>query len=252
MRERERERERENKKYLATLFINNQKKNFLGNVLFFGRSNCIYSKKIKNFLKKNSKKLFYFESNKIYEKINKKYLKIKYDYIFCFRSYYILKENILKKVKKVAINFHAGPPEYRGLGCVNYAIYDNSRFYGCTAHLINKKIDNGKIIDVKKFKINRKLSISQILAKTYKIMFAQAISIIQNIQKKPYYIENQIYKNKDIKWSKKIKKIKDLENFYEINKNVQKNNFLNKIRATNTDKFKPYIKLYGKKFILEG
>jgi methionyl-tRNA formyltransferase len=216
-----------------------------------GRSNCIYSKKIKNFLKKNSEKFFYFESNKIYEKINKKYLKIKYDYIFCFRSYYILKKNILKKVKKVAINFHAGPPEYRGLGCVNYAIYENSRFYGCTAHLINKKIDNGKIIDVKKFKINRKLSISQILTKTYKIMFAQAISIIKNIQRNPYYIQNQILKNKDIKWSKKIKKLKDLNNFYKINKNIKKNNFLKKIRSTNTVKFKPYIKLYGRKFILE-
>jgi methionyl-tRNA formyltransferase len=216
-----------------------------------GRRNCIYSKKIKILLKKRSKKFLYFESNKINEKINKKYLKSKYDYVFCYRSYYILKENILNKVKKFAINFHAGPPEYRGMGCINYAIYENSRFYGCTAHIINKKIDYGKIIDVKKFKINRELSISQILTKTHKIMFAQAISIIQNIQKKPYYIENQIFKNKNIKWSKKIKKVKDLESFYEINKNVRKNNFLNKIRATNTDKFKPYIKLHGKKFILE-
>ena len=58
-------------------------------------------------------------------------------------------------------------------------------------------------------------------------------------------------KNKDIKWSNKIRKLKDLNNFYQINKNIKKNDFLNKIRATDTPKFKPYIKLYGKKFILE-
>ena len=223
----------------------------LGVVLFMGRSGCFYSKKIKKFLEKNSKKFYYFESNKIGEKIDKKYLKLNYDYIFCFRSFYILKKNILKKVNKAAINFHPGPPEYRGTGCVNFALYENSRFYGCTAHLINEKVDNGKIIDVKKFSINKKNSISEVLTKTYKIMFSLAISTIKNIKKNPDFVENQILRNKNMKWSNKIKKFKDLDNFYQINIDIKKNDFLNKIRATDTPKFKPYIKLYGKKFILE-
>jgi methionyl-tRNA formyltransferase len=227
------------------------KKKTLGIVLFMGRSKCPYSKKIKNLLKKKSKKLYYFESNKIGEKINNEYLKLNYDYIFCFRSFYILKKNILKKVKKAAINFHPGPPEYRATGCVNYAVYENSKFYGCTAHLINEKVDNGKIIDVKKFSINRKDNISKILNKTYKVMSSQAISLINQIKINPNFIENQIEKNKKIKWSNKIKKIKDLDKFYIINKNIKKKDFLNKIRATDTPKYKPYIKLYGKKFILE-
>ena len=71
----------------------------LGTVLFFGRKNCSYSKKVKNLLQKKSKKFYFFESKKKEEKINKKFLKLKYDYIFCFRSFYILKENLLKKVK---------------------------------------------------------------------------------------------------------------------------------------------------------
>ena len=65
-----------------------------------GRAKCSYSKKIKQVLKKKTKKLFYFESNKVGEKIDKKYLKLNFDYIFCFRSFYILKKSILKKVKK--------------------------------------------------------------------------------------------------------------------------------------------------------
>ena len=223
----------------------------LGVVLFMGRSGCFYSKKIKKLLEKNSKKFYYFESNKIFEKIDKKYLKLNYDYIFCFRSFHILKNNILKKVNKAAINFHPGPPEYRGTGCVNYALYENSKFYGCTAHLINEKVDNGKIIDVKKFNINKKNSISEVLAKTYETMFGLAISTIKNIKKNPDFVENQILKNKDMKWSNKIRILKDLNNFYQINKNIKKNDFFKKIRATDTLKFKPYIKLYGKKFILE-
>ena len=58
------------------------KKKTLGVVLFMGRSKCPYSKRIKNLLKKKSKKLYYFESNKIGEKINNEYLKLNYDYIF--------------------------------------------------------------------------------------------------------------------------------------------------------------------------
>ena len=225
--------------------------NSLGVVLFMGRNDCSYSDRIKKLLKKSSKKFYYFESSRIGEKINKKYLKLNYDYIFCFKSFYILKNNILKKVNNAAINFHPGPPEYRGTGCVNYALYENSKFYGCTAHLINEKVDNGKIIDVKKFNINKKNSISEVLAKTYETMFGLAISTIKNIKKNPDFVENQILKNKDMKWSNKIRKLKDLNNFYQINKNIKKNDFFKKIRATDTPKFKPYIKLYGKKFILE-
>ena len=77
----------------------------------------------------------------MYEKIPiKKISKKKYSYIICFRSFYILKKNLIEKCKMAPINFHPGPPEYRGIGCVNYALYDNSKFYGCCAHIINKKI----------------------------------------------------------------------------------------------------------------
>ena len=220
-------------------------------VLFFGRKKDIYTNKIEKFLKKKKCiiKKFYCENSS--DIPNTQILKWKGDLIVCFRSFYILKNNILKKASKAAINFHPGPPEYRGTGCVNYALYENSKFYGCTAHLINLKVDSGKIIDVKKFNINKKNSISEVLTKTYEKMSSLAISTIKNIKKNPNFVENQILKNKDIKWSNKIKKLKDLNNFYQINKNIKKIDFLNKIRATDTPKFKPYIKLYGKKFILE-
>lgn len=231
--------------------FNLKKINKLGVVLFMGRAKCIYSKKIKYLIKKKSKKLYYFESKKIGEKINKKLLKINYDYIFCFRSYCILRKDILKKVKVSAINFHPGLPKYRGTGAINYAIFNNSNSYGSTAHIINNKIDYGKIIDVKKFRINKKSMIDKILDKTYKIMFKQAISVIRNISVNPNYINNMIKRNKHIKWSNKIGTLKDLNNFYIIDKDIGKKDLLRKIRATKTSKFKPYINLYGKKFILE-
>jgi hypothetical protein len=47
------------------------KKN-LGSVLFFGLNNCHYTNKVKNFLKKNSKKFYFIKSNRRHENIPKK------------------------------------------------------------------------------------------------------------------------------------------------------------------------------------
>ena len=227
------------------------KKNYLGTVLFIGRKDCFYSKKISKLLKKISKKFFYFESCKIGEKIDKKYLNLNYDYIFCFRSFYVLKKNILKKVYKAAINFHPGLPEYRGIGCINFALYENSKTYGCMAHLINDKIDNGKIIELRKFNIKKKDNLTKVLKKTHKTMFKLAIFVIKEINKNSNYLENQLSKYKNTKWSNKLYKTEDLNNLYKINPNSTKKNFLLQIRATGSSKFKPYIELFDKKFFLD-
>ena len=70
----------------------------LNSVLYFGRKNCPYSNKVKNLLKKKSKKFYYIKSNFFGEKIDKKKIKnLTFDYIFCFRSFYILKKNLIEK-----------------------------------------------------------------------------------------------------------------------------------------------------------
>ena len=56
----------------------------------------------------------------------------------------IIKKNLINNCKIAAINFHPGPPEYRGIGCLNFALYNNEKFYGCTSHIMNEKIDDGK------------------------------------------------------------------------------------------------------------
>ncbi len=110
----------------------------------------------------------------------KKFLKKK-GIPFSFRNYYIIKKNLLKKIRIASINFHPGTPKYRGRGCVNYALYDNSKSYGCTAHIINEKIDNGDIIHCKKFKINKNSNVETVLFKTHNLMVEQALYVIKKL-----------------------------------------------------------------------
>ena len=136
---------------------------------FFGKENDIYTKKIILFLK-NKFDLIIFLSSTPNEKFDIKIKKTKnIDYIFCFRSYFILKKNILSKVRYHSINFHPGPPEFRGIGCVNFALLNQAKYYGLTAHLIDEKVDHGIIIDVERFKIEKTLTVEDLLDKDFEL-----------------------------------------------------------------------------------
>ncbi len=218
-------------------------------ILYFGRNNCVYSNNLKRFLKKKSKKFYYVKSNKMNEKIPlKKITRNKYTYIVCFRSYYILKKNLIKRATHAAINFHPSPPKYRGSGGVNYALFNKEKFFGSTCHIINEKIDAGRIIDFKKIKLSKNDTVESLLKKTYKTSLIQAKRVFKLLFKNQNNLNVMIKMNKNVKWSKNISKIKKLNKFYEIDINSSKKQLENKLRATNTKNFKPYIKLHNKKF----
>ena len=89
-------------------------------VLFMGRLNDKYSNRIIKILEKKFKFLNIFLSKNKYHQPDKKILNWKGDIIICFRNHYILSKKFIKKAKICAINFHPGPPKYRGIGCVNF------------------------------------------------------------------------------------------------------------------------------------
>lgn len=217
-------------------------------LLFFGKKNDIYSKEIISFLNKKFN-LIYILSSFPKENLDIRLKKINnIDFIFCFRSYHILRQDILSKVKYHSINFHPGPPEYRGIGCVNFAILDKAKFYGLTAHLIDQKIDHGKIINLRRLKIKKTDTVQELLTKTYKLQVLQIKKIVNHILKKRCNIDKLIYENRKEKWSYKLYTRKDLNKLYVIKKNISKKNLKLRLKATITDKFKPYVILHKKKF----
>ena len=190
-----------------------------------------------------------FLYKKMYEKIPlKRLLRNKYSYIICFRSYYILKKNLINRAIHAAINVHPSPPKYRGPGGVNYALYKNEKFFGSTCYIINEKIDNGKILDVKKIKIVKNETVNTLLKKTYTMSLKQAKKLFGLLFKNKKNINSMLKKNKKLKWSKKINRLKDLDKFYKIDVRSTKKQLENKLRATNTKNFKPFIMLHNRKF----
>ena len=221
-------------------------------ILFFGRKKCSYSKKIITEIFKYSKNIKYILSGSPKDKLPKKSLLWSGDYIISFRSYFILPSSLIKKASIAAINLHPGPPQYRGIGCVNFAILNSEKNYGITCHLMSPNIDKGKIIDVKKFKIQQKDNIDSVLKKTYSLQVHQSKMLLKKINSNNKALNIMIEKSKKIKWSKKLYTRRQLDDLYTMNNGstINLTNINTYLRATITKKFKPFIIADNKKFFL--
>ncbi len=223
-------------------------------ILILCRKNDKNVNKLINFFKKNSNKVIIIWSKHPREniKLSKYVLKNYFDYIVSFRNFYILKNNLIKRAKYAAINFHPSTPNYRGMGCINFALFDNKKNYGSTAHLIDEKIDHGKIINVTRFKIKKKFSLQTLLKKTHDNMLRQAINIFEILKGNPNKLNSLIAKSKKERWSKKVSTREDMEDFYEVEKTITYKNLLRKIKACYMEDFRPYIMKHGLKFSLSS
>ena len=121
-------------------------------VLFFGNKNCSYSMGGYDFLQRLNLDVTGVWSKNRNEKIPKEIYSWKGDFIFSFQSYFLIPKKILDNAK-ISINIHPAPPNYPGSGGPNWAIYDEAKHYGCTAHIMNERIDNGAILKVKRFDV---------------------------------------------------------------------------------------------------
>ena len=108
-------------------------------------------KKIKFFANKNKITFFAFKninSNKNIKKITS----FKCDFLVSLSYDQIFKNKILNIFKNKILNCHAGDlPKYRGRNVLNWVLINGEKSFSITIHIIDKKIDMGKLILKKKF-----------------------------------------------------------------------------------------------------
>ena len=68
----------------------------------------------------------------------------------------ILSKNFIGKFKGKILNIHPSYlPKYKGLNTHQRALDNKEKYSGCTVHLVNSRLDSGKIILQKKVKISK-------------------------------------------------------------------------------------------------
>lgn len=101
----------------------------------------------------------------------------------------ILKDNIIRSVKKGIINFHpALLPMVRGLDALKWSIYYDIPL-GVTAHFIDEKIDAGRIIKKEKIPIyldDTFIDLSLRLEETQTNMLPKVLNLVKNKELKDF------------------------------------------------------------------
>ena len=129
------------------------------------------------------KKIYNYDKKRISEKKILKDLKSNDIKLICLAGFMkILSKDFIRKFKGKILNIHPSLlPKYKGLNTHYRAIQNKEKYSGCTVHLVNSKLDSGKIILQKKVKLSKKETPSSLQKKILKhehILYPRAISKI--------------------------------------------------------------------------
>lgn len=136
----------------------------------------------------------------------------------------IIKNIIINKFKLGILNFHPGLlPSYRGCSAPEWQLFEGNEIYS-TCHLIDEGIDSGKILKIKKLKVNF-TNYSKFRSSIYPLTAIFLIEVIKNLivhngfKKRPYEQEK--------------KKARYLKYIGDEKINLIKENWLNYVKILN-------------------
>jgi methionyl-tRNA formyltransferase len=164
------------------------------------------------------------------------------DYIISYLSRWVVPEELLKRAKIAAINFHPASPEYPGIGCNNFALYEDAKEYGATCHHMAGKVDTGRIIKVRRFPVHPKDGVEEILKRTYENQMALFLEIAQIMA------EGKELPTSAEAWTRPPFSRKQFEELFRITADMSQDEIARRVRAISYKHWQPYIDLGGFRF----
>ncbi len=165
------------------------------------------------------------------------------DYLLSYLSPWIMPESLLKQASRGAINFHPGPPEYPGIGCTNFALYNGETRYGVTCHHMAARVDSGPIIAVRTFPLYPRDTVWTLTQRCYAYLlplFHDMVAALASDQPLP---------KSDRHWTRSPYKRTELDALCRITPDMPENEVARRVRAV-TFPGAPgaYVEIAGFKF----
>lgn len=168
------------------------------------------------------------------------------EFVFSYLSPWIVPARLLDRAKAAAINFHPGPPEYPGIGCTNFAIYNEETTFGVTCHHMAPRVDTGAIIAVRRFPLLPTDTVYSLTQRCYDHileLFHEIVSLIVSGQELPRPKEE---------WSREPYLRSQLDDLCRLTPQMPPQEICRRIRATSFPGMPgPYVELGGHRFVLE-
>lgn len=156
-----------------------------------------------------------------------KHLRAKsFDYVISYISPWIVPQKVLNNTRKAAINFHPGPPEYPGIGCTNFAIYNGEKQFGVTVHNMKAKVDTGDIIHVEWFPIFDNDTVYSLTQRCYAFIYIAFIELF------PLILSNSpLPRSKEV-WAREPFTRKQLNELCVLKHDMSEDEIKRRIKAT--------------------
>jgi methionyl-tRNA formyltransferase len=210
-------------------------------ILFLGKSEDAHCNKALDFCLNNFRNVTAF-LGKWGDKLPGETKEWSGDFIISYLSRWIVPEYLLERARLAAFNFHPGSPDYPGIGCLNFALYDESPDYGVTCHHMSSQVDTGGIIAVKRFPIFASDDVASLLSRTHDIQLTLFFAVLSGLlQGKPLPQSNET-------WTRQPYTRKEFNQLMTIQPDMTPEEISRRVRATSFGVYQPVVDLHGFKF----
>lgn len=214
-------------------------------VLFLSKKENAFAQRAADFIQKNFSDPVIFSGDRM-EALPEHVLNWKGDLMISFISSWVFPKQLLENASYAAINFHPGSPEYPGIGCTNFAVYNNEKEYGVTCHHMKAAVDSGNIIAVKRFPLKKDDTVYEVTQHCYHLieeMFYEIMNCILQSRSLPISTEN---------WRRKPYTRKQLNELCEIKADMSEEEIERRIKATTYKHPWAFTKIGNRIFKLES
>lgn len=210
-------------------------------ILFLGKADDPYCARALEFLHERSSKVT-FALGKWGDPLPAEAHHWEGEYVISYLSRWVVPADLLARAQKAAINFHPAPPEYPGIGCNNFALYENAKEYGVTCHHMAPKVDTGKIIAVSRFPVYESDNVASLLERTYEhqiALFLEIAALIVEGKGLPLSAET---------WTRTPFTRKQFNELFKITPDMPREEVARRVRAISYGPWQPYVEIEGFRF----
>lgn len=214
--------------------------------IFFGSPDCVYTNQCIDELRKHEMEVTVIYSNARGEDLPSEVLEWKGDFIFSYRNYWLLSEGILNSAKLMAINFHPATPDFPGSGSYSWAIYEHAQVFGITVHLMDCNFDNGKILQVQEFPVDKDETVHTLMNKTSKYsvtVFKEFLELLSTLDLKG--IERIKADESPYSWSRPARSLNDLDKMRRLDVGLSSTEVRRRIQAFHFENYPVYFEYEG-------